>query len=209
VILYDCTPAPNPRRARIFLAEKGIEVEKRQVDLAAGAQLRPEFMAINPFGTVPVLELDDGTRLHDNASIARYLEETCPEPPLLGTTPIEKAQIAEWNARVEYEGFLGIAEAFRNRAKGFKGRALTGKRPYEQIPALAERGLARAEDFFVLLDERLKESRYVGGARFSVADISAVVAVDFAGRLKLEIGTDQAALRRWHDEVAARPSYSA
>jgi glutathione S-transferase len=193
----------------MFIAEKGLEVEKREVDLMNGEQLTPEFMEINPFCTVPVLELDDGTRLRDNASIARYLEETHPTPPLLGTTPIEKAMIAEWDMHVLSEGFAAVGEAFRNRSKGFKGRATTGPVGFEQIPELAERGAARAKNFLSLLDRRLAETEFVGGDSYSIADITATVTIDFAGWIKLEIGDDQKALRAWYDRMAKRPSYSA
>ena len=147
--------------------------------------------------------------LTDNASIARYIEETHPVPPLLGTTALEKALVAEWNARVEYEGFLAAAEAVRNRSKGFAGHALTGAKGYEQIPALAERGMARSKDFLTMLDARLGESRYVAGDFYSVVDISAVIAVDFIGWLKITIAPEQKNLQRWFDEISARPAYKA
>ena len=143
ITLYDCSTAPSPRRARIVLAEKGIRHETVQVDLRAGEQLGEAFRRINPQCTVPVLVSDDGLVLTDNASIAAYLEARFPEPPLFGSTPAENAEIASWQWRVEFEGLLSIAEAMRNRSPALAGRALPGPVNYAQIPALAERGIAR------------------------------------------------------------------
>ncbi|WP_300545319.1 glutathione S-transferase family protein [Maricaulis sp.] len=206
---YDYTPAPSPRRARIFMAEKGLEVETIQVDLAAKAQFDPEFRAVNPRCTVPALVLDDGTVLCDNASIARYIEEEFPDPPLLGTTPLEKALVAEWWARVEGEGLMGVAEALRNRSEFFKDSAITGPDRYAQIPELAERGRARAEAFMVVLDEQLADTPYLAGDRFSAADIAAFVFVDFAAWIKLKPADNQSSLARWREAVGARPSSQA
>ena len=156
---YDTSSAPSPRRVRIFLAEKGIEIPTVQVDLRAGAHLQPDFLKINPAATVPVLELDDGTTISEAIACCRYLEEANPEPPLMGRDPKDKAVIAMWEHRCEIEGFLAVAEALRNEAKGMKGRALPGPVGHEQIPALVERGRARVAQFFAWLNERLGESR--------------------------------------------------
>ena len=142
---YDYCAAPSPRRARIFMAEKGIEIETEQVDLGVKAQFEPAYRAVNPRCTVPALVLDDGTVLSDNTSIARYLEEAFPDPPLLGTTPVEKALVAEWMSRAEGEGLLGVAEALRNRSEFFKDSSITGPDRYAQVPELVERGRARAQ----------------------------------------------------------------
>lgn len=205
-IFYDCATAPSPRRARMLFAEKGLEIPTVQVDLRNGEQLGDAFRAINPRCTVPALKLPDGTVLGDNASIARYMEEIRPEPPLLGRTPVEKAIIAEWNAVVEFEGLMGIAEVVRNTLPGMKGRALTGPNSYEQIPELAERGLARVSRFFANLNDRLAASAYIGGEHFSIADITAFVAVEFAGWVKLVPKGNQSALNEWRVAIAARPS---
>jgi len=205
MIFYDCATAPSPRRVRIFLAEKGLEIDTVQVDLQKGEHLAPAFRAINPFCTVPVLELDDGTRLLESNSICLYLEETNPEPNLLGRDAKEKAVIAGWNREMEWNGFMAMADAFRNRARGLVGRALTGPINYEQIPELAERGRQRVKHFFSLLDERLGESAYIAGERFTVADITALVTVDFARWIRLEVPDDAVNLRRWHGKVSARP----
>jgi glutathione S-transferase len=202
---YDCSTAPSPRRVRIFIAEKGLEIETVEVDLRNGEHLGPEFKAINPHCTVPVLGLDDGTCIAEIPPICRYLEEIHPEPNLMGADPTERAVIAMWDRYMELDGVMAIAEALRNRAKGMAGRALTGPVGYEQIPELAERGRKRAEQFFADLDTRLGENDYIAGGRFTVADITAYVAVEFAGWLKIAIADEQKNLRRWFDTLAARP----
>jgi glutathione S-transferase len=206
---HDCQTAPSPRRARILLAEKGIDFESVEIDLGKAEQLGDAFRAINPRCTVPVLELDDGTCLTENAGIAAYLEGLVPEPPMLGTTPEEKGLIASWNARIEFEGFAPVADAFRNRTKGMVNRAITGPTGYDQIPELAERGYARGLEFFDALNARLGESEYIAGSTFSWADISAVVVTDFAKWVKLGLTDEHANTRRWYDLVTQRPSLSA
>ena len=203
---YDCQPAPSPRRARIFIAEKGLNIETVEIDLGKREQLGDDFRRINPRCTVPVLELDDGTFLTENVGIAAYLEAVAPEPPLLGETAEEKALVANWNARIELEGLWPIADALRNRSKGMVGRAITGPTDYEQIPALAERGQARGVEFFEMLNERLGESEYVAGSTFSMADISAFVVADFAGWVKLGATDAHTNTKRWYEGVNKRPS---
>ncbi len=205
MLFYDCSTAPSPRLVRIFIAEKGIEVPTRQVDLRGGEHLSPAFRAINPHCTVPVLELDDGTRLTSTQGCWRYLEETFPDPPLLGTTPVEKAVIADRVWRIEADGWQAVGEALRNAAPGLTDRALTGPDDYAQIPALAERGRVRAARFLARLDDLLADSPYVAGERFSAADILALVVVDFARWIKLALPEDAVHARRWYDRVSARP----
>lgn len=207
--LYDCTPAPSPRRVRIFAAEKGIDLPLVQVDLMKGEQLTPEFKALNPWCTVPVLVLDDGTAISEINAICRYLEETQPEPALMGQTPVEKAMITMWDHRMEVDGFFAAAEGFRNATPGFKGRAITGPHNYDQIPALAERGKQRVQWFFELLDERLANNQFIAGPAFSVADITAMVTVDFSRWMKVTIPESLTHAKRWHTEVSARPSAKA
>lgn len=208
ITLYDCATAPSPRRARILLAEKGIAHETVQVDLRAGEQFGEAYRRINPQCTVPALRTEEGLLLADNAAIAAYLEARYPEPPLLGTTPREKAEIASWNWRVEFEGLLAIAEAMRNSAPAMANRALPGPVDYPQIPELARRGVARTEQFFAALNERLAGREFVAADRFSVADITAAVAVDFARVVKVKPGDHHPHLRRWRDALAQRPSLS-
>jgi glutathione S-transferase len=206
ITLYDCASAPSPRRARIFLAEKGVPHDTIAVDLRTGEQLGEAYRQINPQCTVPALRTDEGLLLADNAGIAAYLEARYPEPPLLGTTPEEKAEIASWNWRMEFEGLLAIAEALRNSAPAMANRALPGAVNYPQIPALAERGLARVDQFFDTLNARLAGRDFVATERFSAADITAVVAVDFARIVKRKPGEQHPHLLRWRAAMAERPS---
>ena len=206
---YDCVTAPSPRRVRIFLAEKGITVPTVQVDLRNNEQLTPAFRAINPDATVPSLELDDGVRINDAIGICVYFEAVHPHPALMGTTAEEKALVTAWQREVERNGFYAVMEAFRNWARGLKGRALPGPYDYEQIPALAERGRLRVGHFFNQMDARLAQSEFVAGPSYSIADITALVTVDFAAGTKLPIPEDCTHLRRWHAQVSARPSAKA
>jgi glutathione S-transferase len=206
---YDCSTAPSPRRVRIFLAEKGLGIPTVQVDLRNGEQFTPAFRAINPDCTVPALALDDGTVIGDAIAICGYLEELHPEPPLIGSTPQERAVVTALNRQIERDGFFAAMEAFRNAAKGLKGRALPGPHDYEQIPALAERGRARVGHFFRTIDERLGGSEFVAGPRYTIADISTMVLTDFAAWAKLTVPDACGNLRRWHAAVSARPSAKA
>lgn len=204
--LYDCASAPSPRRARILLAEKGVPHDTVQVDLRTGEQLSEAYQQINSQCTVPALRTDEGLVFTDNAAIAAYLEARYPNPPLLGETPEEKAEIASWNWRIEFEGLLAIAEALRNSAPAMANRALPGTVNYPQIPALAERGLARVQQFFAVLNARLEGRDFVAANRFSVADVTAVVAVDFARIVKVKAGDQHPNLLRWRAAMAQRPS---
>jgi glutathione S-transferase len=206
---YDCATAPSPRRVRIFLAEKGVSIDTVQVDLRNGEQFTPAFRAINPECTVPVLVLDDGTTIADAIAICGYLEELHPEPPLIGASPQERAIVTALNRQIERDGFFAAMDALRNAAKGLKGRALPGPHDYEQIPELAERGRMRMQHFFRDTDARLSGREFMAGSRYTLADISAMVVVDFADRLKLTIPEECANLRRWYAAVSARPSAKA
>jgi glutathione S-transferase len=206
ITLYDCATAPSPRRARILLAEKGVAHETVAVDLRQGEQMSEAFRQVNPHCTVPALRTDDGPLLTDNAGITAYLEARFPQPPLLGVTAHERAEIASWNWRVEFEGLMAIAEALRNSAPAMVNRALPGPVDYAQIPALAERGVARVQQFFVMLNDRLVGRDFVATDRFSVADITAVVAVDFARIVKVKAGDAHPHLVRWREAMAQRPS---
>jgi glutathione S-transferase len=208
ITFYDCATAPSPRRARILLAEKGVMHETVQVDLRSGEQLGEAFRRINPQCTVPALRTEEGTVLTDNAGITAYLEALRPEPCLLGRTPLDKAEIASWNWRAEFEGLLAVAEALRNASPTMAKRALPGPKDYPQIPELAQRGLARVQDFFDTLDARLAGREFIAAGMFSVADITAVVAVDFARVVKLKPGEQHANLLRWRAALAHRPSLS-
>jgi glutathione S-transferase len=208
--LYQSNASPNSRRVRIFLAEKGISMPIVPVDLAAKEQFCDAYLAINPRRVIPTLVLDDGTSIGEVPVIIRYLEEIYPEPPLLGTTPKTRAQVAMWERRVEQEGFASVMEAVRNAVPGLKNRAIAGPHDYEQIPALVERSKARVRNFYADFNARLADVGFVAGDEFSVADITAIVTVDFAARAAgLPIADEHAALKRWYDVVSARPSMAA
>jgi len=204
--LYDYAAAPNPRRARIFINEKKLDIETVQIDLMKREQFSDNFKNISPRCTVPVLELDDGTMLVDNAGIAAYLEAYQPEPALLGTSHIEKGLIADWNARCEYEGMGAVTEAFRNSAPGFVNRSINGPVPFTQVTDLIERGKQRTFEFFETLNNRLKNRNYVATDHFSVADITAFVVIDFAKWIEAEVPDELTHLKGWYERVNDRPS---
>ena len=203
---YDCATAPSPRRSRILLAEKGVAHQTVQVNLAQGEQLGDAYRQINPQCTVPALRTEEGDLLTDNAGIAAYLEARYPQPPLLGVSPLDKAQIASWQWRVEFEGLMAIAEALRNSSPHMVNRALPGPHDHAQIPALAQRGLARVQQFFDMLDAHLDGRDFIAAGQFSIADITAVVAVDFARVVRIKPGQQHPQLLRWRERMAQRPS---
>lgn len=204
--LYDCATAPSPRRARIFLAEKGVPFETVQIDLRSGEQMGEAYRAINPQCTVPALRTEEGALLTDNAAIAAYLEARYPQPPLLGITPQDKAEIASWHWRAEFEGLMAVAEALRNSSPAMADRALPGPVNYAQIPELAERGVARLQQFLATLNQHLDGREYIAAGQFSLADITAVIAVDFARVVKVKPGEQHPHLLRWRAKMAERPS---
>jgi glutathione S-transferase len=208
ITFYDYPRAPSPRRTRVVLALKGIAHRVRIVDLAVQEQLSEAYRAINPACTVPALELEDGTVLPDNAAIAAWAEAAYPEPPLLGRDPLEKARVASWNARIEGECLMAIAEAMRNSAPGMKGRALTGPTDYAQIPELAERGRARLPHFLDRFEAHMAGREWVAIDRFSLADITAGVALDFAGWVKIDVNEGRPGIAAWRERIAARPAFS-
>lgn len=203
---FDCSTAPNPRRARMFIAEKGLEIETQDISIAKGEQLRPDFLAVNPRGTIPVLMTDEGTVLTENLGIAAYLEARFPEPPLMGRTADERGLVLMWNSIVEQQGGMPVAEALRNANPHFKDRAIPGPANFSQIPELAERGLARISLFWDVLEDRLRDSTWIACEEFSFADISAFVFVDFARVVKQRIPEKNTASRAWYDAIRARPS---
>ncbi len=206
---YDCKTAPSPRRVRIFLAEKGVDLETVQIDLGKGEQFSDEFRAVNPDCTVPVLELDDGSRISEVTAICQYIEDLNPEPALFGSSPEERARVSMWNAKVEQLGLSAMMDAFRNSAKGLVDRALPGPESYVQLPELAERGRRRVSHFFERLNNQLADNTYVAGDNYSIADISAMVLVDFAGWIKIGIPDDVEHVARWYSDVSKRPSAAA
>lgn len=204
--LYDCATAPSPRRVRMLIAEKGITIDTVQVDLAHGEHLGAAFRAVNPLCTVPVLELDDGTRLLDSNSISIYLDETFPGPNLTGRDAKERALVQQWQREMDLNGLNAVAECFRNRSKGFQNRALTGAVDYAQIPELSERGRKRVRQWLAELDVRLAGREFIALERFTIADITAFVTVEFMRAIKETVPEDAHHVRRWRAAVAARPS---
>ena len=203
---YDCKTAPSPRRARIFIAEKNITVEHIEVDLRNAQQMSDSFRRINPYCTVPVLELDNGTCLTTTAGIWQYLEAAYPEPALMGTTAEQKGIIADLQWRIETGGFMAMGEYLRNSAPAMKGRALTGTVNYEQIPELAIRGKDRLAHFFDDIDELVGTKPFVAGETFSVADIDLLVVIDFAKWKKIALPETAINACRWYEAVSARAS---
>lgn len=207
--LYDLPGPPSPRRIRIFLAEKGVEIETVAVNIREGEHMQDAFAAKNNRRTIPALELDNGTVLTESDAILRYLEEKFPEPPLYGTTPEERAVVNDWLHIIDVDGFCAVADALRNSNPRFENRALTGARDIPQIPELAERGAKRIDYFFEDLEVQLDGKAYVAGDRYTVADICALVVVDFAGMAKKDIPDNCPNVKRWHEDVSARPSAKA
>src|ERR1700730_17692009 len=208
--LYQSDASPNSRRVRIFLAEKGVSMPLVPVDLGAKEQFSDAYAAINPRRVVPTLVLEDGTAIGEVPAIQRYIEEIHPEPPLLGASPKSKAQVAMWERRVELEGFAAVMTAVRNAAPRLKNRAIAGPHDYDQIPALVERSKQRVSNFYADFDARLADVPFVAGDEVSVADITAVVTVDFATRAAgLPMADEHTALKRWYGSVAVRASMEA
>jgi len=201
--LYDGGRAPNPRRVRIFLAEKGLSVPLEQVDLGALAQKSPAFTAINPVQRVPALQLDDGSIITESIAICRYFEALHPEPPLFGKGAKDQAIVEMWQRRVEFHLLVPISHVFRNSHPAMKEMEVP------QVPAWAEANKPRVMDFLALLDRELKSRPFVAGDRYTVADITGLVSVDFLKPAKLAVPDELVHLKRWHGEVSARPSAKA
>jgi glutathione S-transferase len=201
--LYEFTGAPNPRRVRVFLAEKGInDVPSVQVNIATGDNRKPEFLKINPMGGLPVLELDDGTQIAESVAICRYFEETKPEPRLMGVDAKDKAVVEMWNRRMEFEVLSMTAGSFRNTSDFFKGR-IPQVKEYGEICRNA--ALKRLE----WLDTVLADREFIAGPRFTIADITALIGIDFGRTTGIRIQENQKNLGRWHKTVSSRPSAKA
>ena len=200
--LYDSTLAPNPRRVRIFLAEKGVTVPTVQVDIAKAENRQPPYLAKNPLGGVPILELDDGTVIAETVAICRYFEETHPSPPLFGTDAKDRALVEMWQRRMELEIAIPIMQVFRNTHAFFKGRI-------PQVPEYGEVCRQAAESRMKWLDGELAGRKFVAGDRFTIADITLLVGIDFGRVSNIRIAPGLANLQRWYDEVSSRPSAKA
>ena len=204
--LYHSAASPNSRRICMFLAEKGIAIPLVPVDLAKGEQHSDAYRAINPQRLVPTLVLEDGTAIGEVLAIWRYLEEAYPTPPLLGSTPKDKALVTMWERRAELEGFAAVMEGVRNASERLKGRAIAGPYDYDQILALVERSRLRVKNFYADLDARLAALPFVADDHFSAADITGLVTVDFATKAMSFPVPEHKALRRWVEKVSSRPS---
>jgi glutathione S-transferase len=201
--ILETKTAPNPRRVRIFMAEKGLEVPFEEIDLMKGNLKTPEFTKINPFQRVPVLILDDGTAISETMAICRYAEEIQPEPALFGKTPKGKAQVEMWNRRMELGLLLSVAQAFRH---------LHPAMAHLEVPQVKDWGEAnkpRALEILSFLDQELAGRPFIAGNDFSVADITGLVAVDFMRAARIQRPPEMANVERWHKEVSARPSAKA
>ena len=201
--LYDGGRAPNPRRVRVFLAEKGITIPLEQVDLGALGQKSPAFAAINPLQRVPALVLDDGSVIAESIAICRYFEALNPDPALFGRGALETAMVEMWNRRLELHLLFPVSHVFRN------SHPAMAKTEIPQVPAWAEANKPRVEDFLGIFDRALANRPFAAGDRYSVADITGMIAVDFMKPAKLAVPESRANVRRWHAEVSARPSAGA
>ncbi len=205
--LYDFALAPNPRRVSMFLAEKAVEIPSVQVNTREREQFSDSFKAINPRCIVPALELDDGTVIVESVAICRYIEEMHPNPPLFGRDAKEKAVVEMWNRHAEFDAVAAAAEMVRNSAPMFEDRGLAGlPGGVPQIPELVERGRHTLDRFFSFANDRLSAHAYLAGDAFSIADITAFIALDFSQRAQYEAPSSLKNVQRWRDIINNRPS---
>ena len=201
--LYDGGRAPNPRRTRIFLAEKGIKLPMQQIDLGALEHMSASYASINPLKRVPALVLDDGTVITESIAICRYFEALQPDPALFGRGALESARVEMWNRRLELHLLFPISHVFRNTHPAMKAMEVP------QVPAWAEANKPRIVDFIGVIDRELEGRAFISGDNFTVADITGLVSLDFMKPAKLAIPDDLRHLKRWHADLTARPSASA
>jgi glutathione S-transferase len=203
--IYETKTAPNPRRVRMFLAEKGIDksqIEYVQVDIQKGENLSAEMRAKNPLGKIPILELDDGTCIAETDAICTYFEAIHPEPSLLGSTPIERATISMWQRQVEMALMLQVGMCFQHTTGYFKDRMVP-------VPEYGKEAGINASKYFNILERRLELNEFIAGDTFSIADITALCAIDFARVVDIRIKDEQTNLQRWYDNVSSRASAKA
>ena len=200
--LYDSSMAPNPRRVRVFLAEKGISIPSVQVDIGKAENRQAPYLAKNPMGGVPILELDDGSVIAETVAICRYFEETHPNPPLMGTDAKDRAIVEMWQRRMELEVAVPIMQTFRNTHDFFKGR----------IPQVKEYGevcRAQAVKRLEWVDGELASREFIAGPRFTIADITLLIGIDFGRVVNIRVQPEQKNLARWYEAVSSRPSAKA
>ena len=200
--IYETKTAPNPRRVRMFLAEKGIDVDYVQVDIQKGENLSPQMRAKNPLGKIPILELDDGTCIAETDAICTYFEAIQPEPPLMGTTPIEKATISLWQRQVEFAFMMQVGMCFQHTTGYFKDRMTP-------VPEFGKEAGINAAKYLNILERRLGEKEFIAGNTFSIADITALCAMDFARVVKIRMTDEHVNLARWYEAVSNRASAKA
>lgn len=203
MILIEDNRAPNPRRVRIFLAEKGVEVERRHIDIMTEEHKTPEMVQRNPFMRIPVLELDNGTCIAEAMAICRYFEALHPEPALFGKTPLEIGMIDMWQRRIELQLMHPIGFAFRH------SHPRMAHLEVPQIKEWSEVNVGRVEAMLDFLNGELASRKFLAGDSFSVADIDALCAVDFMRVARVVLKDEHIHLKRWHDQVSARPSAAA
>ena len=200
--IYDTKTAPTPRRVRIFLAEKGIDIEYVQVDLGKAENLSKEMRAKNPIGKVPILELDDGTCIGESDAICTYFEALQPDPWLMGKSPLEKATIAMWQRQIEFCLFMQVGMCFQHSTGHFKDRMTP-------VPEYGKEAGINASKYLRVLEKRLADNEYMAGDKFSIADITATCAIDFARVMDIRISDEQSNLQCWFTRMQKRPSYKA
>jgi glutathione S-transferase len=207
VKLYNWQFAPNCRRVRMFVIEKGLNLPAIEEVIGSGLRLLPQYIEKWPHAVVPMLELDDGTRIAEAAAICRYFEDEHPEPRLMGRTSVEKGVIEMWERRGYDELLVGTGEVFRNSHPEFVDRGLAGtKEAVPQIPGLIERGKGRVRRHYAKLEDQLRDNRYVAGETFSFADITTLCAMDFAIAVDMPIPKTSPATQRWYEDVSSRSS---
>jgi glutathione S-transferase len=200
--IYDTKTAPTPRRVRMFLAEKGIDMEYVQVDIQGGENLSPQMRAKNPIGKVPILELDDGVCIGESDAICAYFEALQPEPYLFGKSALEKGQIMMWQRQVELCLFMQIGMCFQHSTGYFKDRMTP-------VPEFGKESGINAAKYLNVLEARLGENEYIAGDSFSIADITALCAIDFARVVQIKLQDKHSNLQRWYEQVSSRPSAKA
>lgn len=203
---YDFKPAPSPTRVRMFIAEKNLKVETINVNLMKREHHEESFRKINPWLTLPVIELEDGTTISEISACCRYLEEIHPNPFLMGKDAKEKALIEMWNAHMENDGYSAAVDLYRNTTEGYENLAKTGPNQYKQIPEIAERAKQQLKNFYNFLNLRLEKEKFICGDDFSIADITAFITINFAKWKKIEISEKLSDLIRWYNLIKERPS---
>lgn len=200
--IYETKTAPNPRRVRMFLAEKGISMNYVQVDIQKGENLSAEMRAKNPLGKVPILELDDGTCIAETDAICTYFEAIQPEPPLMGSSPVEKATIAMWQRQVEMALMLQVGMCFQHTTGYFKDRMTP-------FPDFGKEAGVNAAKYLNILERRLELYPYIAGEHFSIADITALCAIDFGRVVDIRLQDKHVNLQEWYGRVSQRESAKA